>query len=129
MPANNKKIVKQFAKAIVLHSFRNGLIEDIHAGKSPVSITGDFSDVRVVTPLGEIAWTEVSRISQEEMKVMMKEAVDRVYTILLSMNEQDQVFLSNMLRYANGSTSHWDTPQKSKALSGLSKVANSLFEQ
>jgi hypothetical protein len=46
---------------------RNSELENIHAGKSPISKTGDFSDVYIHTPDRIIPWNEVSRISDEEM--------------------------------------------------------------
>ena len=46
---------------------RNSELENLHAGQTPVSKTGDYSDVYVVTPDRNIPWTELSRISDEEM--------------------------------------------------------------
>jgi hypothetical protein len=48
--------------------FRNSHIEEIHAGEQPESQTGDYSDVIVKTPTRDIPWTELSRITQGEMK-------------------------------------------------------------
>ena len=42
-------------------------LENIHAGKSPISKTGDFSDVFIHTPDRIIPWNKASRISNEEM--------------------------------------------------------------
>ena len=61
---------------------RNTGLEDLHAGRFPVSRTGDFTDVTVVTPDGTIPWTELSRISDAEMKTLMIEFVDRVFTYM-----------------------------------------------
>jgi hypothetical protein len=46
---------------------RNSELENIHAGKSPISKIGDFSDVYIHTPDRIIPWNEASRISDEEM--------------------------------------------------------------
>jgi hypothetical protein len=46
---------------------RNSELENIHAGKSPISKTGDFSDVFIHTPDRIIPWNKASRISDEEM--------------------------------------------------------------
>lgn len=46
---------------------RNSELENIHAGKSPISKTGDFSDVYIHTPDRIIPWNEASKISDEEM--------------------------------------------------------------
>jgi hypothetical protein len=70
------------AKSIVLHAFRNTLLEDIHAGREVSSKTGTFDDVKVVTPYGEIPWKEVSHISDEQMRTLMIGAVNVVYTML-----------------------------------------------
>jgi hypothetical protein len=70
------------AKSIVLHAFRNTLLEDIHAGREARSKTGTFDDVKVVTPYGDIPWNEVSHISDEQMRTLMIGAVNTVYTML-----------------------------------------------
>ncbi|WP_292153904.1 hypothetical protein [Brevundimonas sp.] len=61
---------------------RNTGLEDLHSEIFPSSMIGDYSDVKVVSPFGEIPWTGLSRISNEEMKVLMIEVVDRVFTYL-----------------------------------------------
>jgi hypothetical protein len=40
------------AKYMVLQCFRNSMLEDLHAGISPSSASGDFSDVTVSSPYG-----------------------------------------------------------------------------
>ncbi len=55
------------AKAIVVLAFRNGPIEDVHAGKTCPTCNGK---------------TGYSRISDDEMKLIMKNAVNRVYWLL-----------------------------------------------
>jgi hypothetical protein len=70
------------AKSLVDICVRNTFLEDIHAGTFPGSKTGDYSDVKVVTPYGEIPWSELSRISDDEMKRLMIEIVNRVFTYL-----------------------------------------------
>lgn len=45
-------------------------------------MVGDYSDVTVVSPHGEIPWNALSRISNVEMKTLMIEVVDRVFTYL-----------------------------------------------
>ena len=70
------------AKSIVLHAFRNTLLEDIHAGHEVRSKTGTFDNVKVVTPYGEIPWNEVSHISDKQIRTLMIGAVNTVYTML-----------------------------------------------
>ena len=64
--------MKSLVKKIVMHCVRNTYLEDLHAGTFPDSKTGDYSDVKVVSPYGEIPWNQLGRISDEEMKKLMK---------------------------------------------------------
>lgn len=75
------------AMAIAYHCVRNTqFLEDLHSGPPALSKTGDYSDVKVVTPYGEIPWTEVSRITDEEMKELMIAVTDSIYTGLVGAN-------------------------------------------
>ena len=59
-------------------------MEDLHAGKFPVTKTGDFSDVKVIDGEGhEIPWNELSRFDDAGMKKLMKQVVSRIYTYFL----------------------------------------------
>jgi hypothetical protein len=78
----DRRDLARFAKILVEVCVRNTFIEDLHAGVVPGSKTGDYSDVKVISPHGEIPWTKLSRISDEEMKRLMIEIVDRVFTLL-----------------------------------------------
>lgn len=78
---------KQLAKDIVLHCFRNTELENLHAGTSPSSKKGDYSDVKVVSPYGEIPWNKLSRLNDEEIKKLMIEVVDKVYSFLIGMGD------------------------------------------
>jgi len=63
---------------------RNTHLETIHVGKVPVTRTGDWSDVTVVDANGNrIPWTEVSHISDIEMRDLMRDIVNRLYTFHL----------------------------------------------
>jgi hypothetical protein len=78
----DRRNLANFAKLLVELCVRNSSLEDLHAGVEPASMTGDYSDVKVIGPYGEIPWTKLSRISNDEMKRLMIEIVDRVYTLL-----------------------------------------------
>ena len=67
---------------LVETGFRHSGLEDLHAGVFPTSAIGDYSDVKVVTPYGEIAWADLSRLDDSEMKALMIQTVNRVYTLL-----------------------------------------------
>ena len=70
---------QRLAKLIVLECFRNSVLEDLHAGISPFSAAGDYSDVLVNSPYGAIPWPQVSRFNDEEMKKLIIDVVDRTY--------------------------------------------------
>jgi hypothetical protein len=76
------------AKLLVETCVRNSrCLEDLHSGIFPSSVIGDYSDVKVVSPYGEIPWNRVGRISDDEMKALMIEVVDRVFTYLTYLEE------------------------------------------
>jgi hypothetical protein len=72
----------KFAKLLAFYCVRNSYLEELHAGIFPSSKAGDYSDVKVISPYGEIAWNRVGRISDEEMKPLMEDIVNRLYTFL-----------------------------------------------
>jgi len=54
---DEQRIADKIAKIMAMLCVRNTLVEDLHAGRVPVSRTGDFSDVRVIDADGnEIPW-------------------------------------------------------------------------
>ena len=79
---DNDVVRKRLAKLMALRCFRNSKLEDLHAGTYPDSRVGDFSDVKVVSPFGEIAWDRLSRLSDGEMRTVMIDVVDRCYGFL-----------------------------------------------
>lgn len=86
------------AKALVALVFRNGPIEDVHAGKECPNCAGK---------------AEYSHITQEEMKQIMKRAVDKIYAMVWIRTHTPEVYQAVVKagnRYAVG----WDLPEKSK---------------
>jgi hypothetical protein len=83
------------AKAIVALAFRNGPIEDVHAGK--------VCPVRYGSP-------DHSRITQDEMKAMMKSAVNVMYKLLWN-REHDTEAYRKSIEYGVRFTSRWDDPE------------------
>ena len=73
---------QRLAKYMVLQCFRNSMLEDLHAGTSPSSAAGDYSDVTVSSPYGVIPWPKVSRLNDDEMKRLMIDVVDRAYRFI-----------------------------------------------
>ena len=109
----NKKTQQQYsaklAKAIAVLCVRHTFLEDLHAGKSAISRTGDYSDVKVVTPDRDIPWSELSRISDEEMKKLMKQIVNKLYTVLMSLENDEAMHL--VFSGGRDCASHWDDPE------------------
>lgn len=105
MPSDEEMLTR-LALVLVETGLRGSRLEELHAGVSPSSAIGDYSDVKVVTPYGEIAWSRLSRLDNEEMKALMIEVVDRVYTIL---NYPDA--FSRLL-----AAGRWNKPKLSPAL-------------
>ena len=81
-----RRTLETVAKSLVEVCVRNAL-EDLHAGIFPSSQSGDYSDVKIVTPYGEVPWTRTSRISDAEMKLLMIGIVNKTYTYLSYLEE------------------------------------------
>lgn len=63
-----------FALMLAETGVRNSALEELHMGVFPETAVGDYSDVKVVTPYGEIPWSQLSRIDDAEMKALMIQA-------------------------------------------------------
>ena len=109
----NKKAQKEYsaklAKALAVLCVRNTFLEDLHAGVTPDSKTGDYSDVKVISPHGEIPWNKLSRISDEEMKKLMKEVVNKLYTVLMSLENDEAMQI--VFKAEHDYTARWDEPE------------------
>ena len=86
------------AKALVVLAFRNGPIEDLHAGKPCAVCSGK---------------SEVSHISDDEMKGLMKAAVDNLYRLLWQ-RDYDPVAYNESLAFGRRQTLHWAAPELKK---------------
>ena len=80
---------QRLAKYMVLQCFRNSMLEDLHAGISPSSASGDYSDVTVSSPYGVIPWPKVSRLNDDEMKRLMIDVVDRAYSFIHTLFDEN----------------------------------------
>ncbi len=83
------------AKALVALAFRNGPIEGLHAGRTCPACSGR---------------EEVSRISDEEMKHLMKSAVNALYRLLWQ-REHDLAHYHRNLELGRRYTLRWDDPE------------------
>lgn len=110
-----RKAKSEFAKMMAAACVRRGELEKLHCGVTPVSRTGDYSDVKVIDANGrEIPWNEVSRINQAEMKTLMIGVVNRIHTFLartLLSRSDDNEFWQALNRAAVPWTRNWDEPK------------------
>ena len=92
------QIVRE-AKAIVALAFRNGPIEQVHAGQPCPTCAGRPG---------------FSRITDDEMKAIMQNAVDRVYA-LLALKTEDAAEYDRQIRFGERYTEKWDDPKNEDA--------------
>lgn len=108
---SDEKLRKRLAKMLALQCFRNSKLEDHHGGVFPSSKTGDYTDVKVVTPYGEIEWNQLSRISDEEMKELMIDVVDRTYLALTNLNNTQYKHLLTQALKEHDVEPGWQEPK------------------
>ena len=69
---------------------RQSMLEDLHRGLSPITKTGDYSDVVVVDAEGQrLPWPEISRFDEDEIRDLMRQIVNKIYTFLAKMDDPD----------------------------------------
>ncbi len=107
-PEDEKRIAAMMAKTLAMMCVRNTGLETLHSGIVPVTHAGDYSDVRVIDADGrEIAWNDVSHLDDDQMRALMKEIVNRLYTFNISIDDPD--FRNNVDRWARVAE-RWDEP-------------------
>jgi hypothetical protein len=104
-----KLIAAKLANTMAMLCVRNTHLETIHAGKTPVTRTGEWSDVTVVDADGNrIPWNDVSRITDDEMRDLMRDIVNRLYTFHLCADEPGlQAEIERWMAVAG----QWDEPE------------------
>ncbi len=87
---DEERIAARLAKVMAMICVRNTKLEDIHAGVVPVTKTGDYSDVFVLDAEGrKIPWPKVSHIDDDQMRELMKEIVNRLYTFQMRIDDPE----------------------------------------
>ena len=115
------RIAAQLAKAMAMICVRNSRLEDLHASQVPVTKTGDWSDVVVVDAEGNrIPWAEVSRIDDDEMRALMRDVVNRLYTFHLK--SEDSALRAEIERWM-AVASRWDEPDLDTRMIGRGSAA------
>ncbi len=119
---DEKRIAGKLAKTMAMLCVRNTHLETIHAGKTPVTKTGDWSDVTVVDADGnQIPWAEVSRITDDEMRDLMRDIVNRIYTFHLCADEPGlQATIKRWMAVAG----NWDDPEIDERIVGGDAAQN-----
>ena len=107
---DEKRIAAKMAKTLAMMCVRNTGLETLHAGIVPVTHAGDYSDVRVIDADGrEIAWNDVSHLDDGQMRTLMKEIVNRLYTFNISIDDPE--FRNRVDRWAR-IADRWDEPDE-----------------
>lgn len=104
-----QRIAARLATVMAMLCMRNTRLETIHAGRTPVTRTGDWSDVTVIDADGNrIPWPEVSHVSDGEMRDLMRDVVNRLYTFHLCADDPGlQAEIDRWMAVAGT----WDEPE------------------
>lgn len=106
---DEKRIAATMAKTLAMICVRNTGLETLHSGIAPVTHTGDYSDVRVIDADGrEIAWNDVSHIDDDQMRALMRQIVNRLYSFHISIDDPE--FRNQVDRWAR-IADRWDEPE------------------
>lgn len=120
-PAMRKKdeerIAAKLAKIMAMMCVRNTKLENLHAGVIPATRTGDYSDVIVLDAEGrKIPWVEASHIDDNQMRELMKNVVNRLYTFQLRIDEPEfQAWIDRWAVVAE----KWDDPELEQRFADL----------
>ena len=107
-PSPDDALQSLLIRTMTLMCFRNSMLEDFHAGLTPVTRTGDYSDVTVIDADGRrIPWPDVSHIDDDQMRDLMRQVVDRLHTFTVRSSEPD--FLDSIGPWMNVAN-RWDEP-------------------
>jgi hypothetical protein len=105
---DEERIAANLSKIMAMICIRNTRLEDLHAGVQPMTLTGDYSDVRVIDGAGlTIPWRQASHIDDLQMAALMREVVNRLYTF--HMRRDDPSFRDHLDRWMTASNK-WDDP-------------------
>ena len=91
-PPTEEDFLQLEAKAFVALTFRNGPLEDLHTGKKCPTCSGK---------------EEFSKISDPEMKVLMKTTVNRYYSLFKLMRDNPKAF-QELIWKGHEFTYNWD---------------------
>lgn len=85
MSADERLVAKRMAKALAFLCLNDHFKLPLHNGSSPVSKTGDYSDVFITDAEGhQTIWCQTCRVSYQEREKMIKDVADGIYDFLLN---------------------------------------------
>lgn len=118
-PADKDRIAASLAKLMVMMCVRNTGLETLHAGLIPVTLTGDYSDVFVLDADGrKIPWAEVSHFDDDQMRALMREIVNRLYTFHVCCDDPEFLAQADKWMAVAGK---WDEPELDRKFLGAIK--------
>lgn len=105
MTVEEKHIARKMAKALAFMCLNDHFKLPLHSGHSPVSRTGDYTDVTITDAKGrKIPWSHVCRVSYSEREKMMQDVTNGIYDFLL--NIETEAF-ARRLEDAYRASAHW----------------------
>jgi len=120
-----RELAADLEKTLASMCVRNTELEDIHAGIGITTKIGDYSDVTIIDADGnKIPWNKASRINDDEMKILMKRVVNRLFTFLIQ-SEDDR--FENNIDYYSRMAAKWDEPEIDPGLD-CTKVTNTQIK-
>lgn len=113
MTVEEKRIAQKMAKALAFMCLNDHFKLPLHSGLSPVSHTGDYTDVIITDAKGrKLVWSQVCRVSYPEREKMMQDVADGIYDFLL--NVETEAF-ARRLEDAYRASTHWKEADASPA--------------
>ena len=96
------------AQAFTAAAFRNGPLEDLHAGKTCPTCDGK---------------DEYSHLDNSDIKALMKFAVDKLNVLLQLWQDEPAIFAKYVMYINRCYTSEWDAPENDAAILAGIKIA------
>ena len=116
---DKERIAANLAKVMAMMCVRNTGLEALHAGVVPATQTGDYSDVFVLDADGrKIPWAEASHIDDDQMRNLMREVVNRLYTFHISCDDPEFLKLAEKWMTV---AEKWDEPELDRKFHGAIK--------
>jgi hypothetical protein len=113
---DKERIAASLAKVMAMMCVRNTGLEGLHAGVVPTTQSGDYSDVFVLDADGrKIPWADASHIDDDQMRTLMREIVNRLYTFHISCDDPEFLKLADKWLTVAGK---WDEPELDRKFLG-----------